>query len=100
MGTVDAILSTTPTMTATVSTDMGEEAPSSSLSAERLNEPLMGYARMKEPKKLARPSATYSLLGSRSGWRCLEASAFAMAMLSSDATSVMMMAPVSSLPST
>ena len=54
---------------------------------------------MKEPKKLANPSATYSLFGSRSGCRCLDASAFAMAMDSRLATSVMMMAPVSSCPS-
>ena len=42
MGTVEATFSTMPTMTATVSTDTGEEAPRSSFSAERLKEPLMG----------------------------------------------------------
>ena len=42
MGSTDAILSTTPTMTATVRTAMGDVAPTSSFSALRLNEPLSG----------------------------------------------------------
>jgi hypothetical protein len=88
------------TRNATVSTEMGDVAPTSSFSALRLKEPLMGYAPVKEPKKFAMPSATYSWLGLKLGWRCLETSALAMAMDSRLATSVMMMAPVSSSPET
>jgi hypothetical protein len=89
-----------PTRKATVSTEIGDVAPTSSFSALRLNEPLMGNEPVKEPKKLAMPSAMYSELGLKLGWRCLETSALAMAMDSSEATSVMMMAPVSSSPET